>query len=193
MSKMHGPLFSPLAYRWLHALQLLEEFRVMHIREVILRLDQANKGMLDCLLGSWGPVETLSASLSRVDSLEDIQTLVRYVRKRAGLSPLPSIDEYSPAAAEPALNEEERKIDNEEDRPVAREPSAGDGGVGESNIGTHKAQMMTGLEVLDLAEDGLEGAFEGAREGTDEAARMAHEMCSCIAEVGIRLLFYLEL
>lgn len=163
-------------------LQLLEESRVMHVREVLLRLDQANKGMLDCLLGSGGPVETLSASLSRVDSLEDARDLIGYIQTRAGLPTLPGIGGHPRAAPEMALNDGASKSHNEEVI-LVKEPCSGDGAVEEPNICPHRAQMTSGLEILDLAEDGLERAFEGARDGTDEAARMAHEMCSCIAEV----------
>ena len=82
-----------LLYRlFVKSLQLLEESRIMHIREVLLRLDQASKGMLECLLGTGGTLEALSMALSRVDSFRDAKARALHIRNVSGMPPLQGND-----------------------------------------------------------------------------------------------------
>lgn len=153
----------------------------MHIREVLLRLDQASKGMLDCLLESGGTLEALSASLSRVDTLGDARAQICFVRTRAGLPPLEST--ASSAAAPVVLDNGVSGAKSEEARVAKASSARGNRVDKEELMMTRDAQMSTGLDILDLAEDGVERAFEGARDGTAEASRMMNEMFCFLAEV----------
>lgn len=163
-------------------MQLLEESRVMHVREVLLRLDQASKGMLDCLLGSGGPLEALGASLAQIDSVGDARESISYVRKRAGLGPIQDVGGQSGVEATLTLDEGEMQPPSEEVL-IVKKPTSGNGTIEELNLDTDGARKRTSLEIVGLAEDGVEHAFEAARDGTDEAARMAHEICIFLADV----------
>lgn len=154
----------------------------MHVREVLLRLDQASKGMLDCLLGSGGPLEALGASLAEIDSVGDAREFISYVRKRAGLAPVQGVGGQSRIEATLAFDEGDMQPPSEEVL-VVKKPTSENGTFGEPNLDTDGARKRTSLEIMGLAEDGVEHAFEAARDGTDEASRMAHEICIFLSEV----------
>lgn len=160
------------------SLQLLEESRIMQIREVLLRLDQANKGMLECLLGPGGTLEALSIALSRIDSVQDANAQLLHMRKYAGMRPLPSVDESSGADAACSLSDGVDDVVRIE-HGAARAVCAGD----KKLAAITQARTTTGAEILELPEDGVEKTFEGGREGLTEAVRVVQEMCCCLAEV----------
>lgn len=176
----------------------------MHIREALLRLDQATRGMLDCLLGPGGTLEALSTALSRVDGHEDAQARVLHVHERAGLPPLlagsvappdaPSAD--APSADAPSADyslrpggegsKEGSKDETREGEGSIVRGSEPDGrGDATARIASiHEQQKVIGTRILGLAEDGLASAFEGARDLTAECSRVLHDVCCCLAEVG---------
>lgn len=152
----------------------------MHIRDALLRLDQATKGMLDCLLGQGGTLETLSVALSRIDANQDAQAQIVYVRTHAGLTPVESIDGCSGAAG--AQDGGTDQAGNEEIR-TPKESHTKKDAVSGQKLNTCEVQRTMGLEILDLTEDEVGRAFEGAREATAEGSRVVHDMCCCLAEV----------
>lgn len=150
----------------------------MHIREALLRLDQATKGMLECLLGPGGTLEALSVSFSRINSVHDAQAHLGYVRRRSGMSPAGMHDGFATAVSGDSgvVVDEVKHAGAGAARPVCS--------VGEQALATiNEARQMTGTEILDLPEDGVEKAFEGGRDGIAEAVRMVQEMCCCLGEV----------
>lgn len=150
----------------------------MLIRDVLLRLDQASTGMVECLLGPAGTLEALSIALSRIDGIQDANTQVLYVRNFAGMAPLSSLSEVSRVC-------------------VPGETSGGEDGAEHIEVGTPRAvpaqdekraaiaqaRHTTGKEILELPESAVEKMFEGGREGMRETVRIVQEMCCCLGEV----------
>lgn len=166
--------FQPEMEKKLKEFSLLEECRIAYIRDVLLRLDQASKGMLACLLGPGGTLEALSLALSRVDALRDANAQLLYVRNRAGMAPLPSSGE----AGVTAVSSGEEKGEAVQGG-ITRVVSAPE----EQLVAITQARELTGMEVLKLSEDGVENAFYGGRDGANEAVRVVQEICCCLGEV----------
>lgn len=150
----------------------------MHIREALLRLDQATKGMLECLLGPAGTLEALSVALSRINSLHDAQAHLGYVRMHSGMTPAGILDDFTTA------------VSGESGSVVDAALHVGAGGTrpgcsaGKKALAAlNEARHMTGTEILGLPEDGVEKAFEGGRDEMTEAARVIQEMSCCLGEV----------
>lgn len=166
--------FQPEMEKKLKEFSLLEECRIAYIRDALLRLDQASKGMLACLLGPGGTLEALSLALSRIDALRDANAQLLYVRNRAGMPPLPSSGE----AANAAVSSGEEKGEDVHSR-ITRVVSAPE----EQLVAITQARELTGMEVLELSEDGAENVFCAGRDGTNEAVRVLQEICCCLGEV----------
>lgn len=155
----------------------------MHVREALLRLDQATKGMLDCLLGPGGTLEALSAALSRVDIVQDAGYYVKYVREQAGLPLSPAVNK---GCSESIKRESEcgQYRGGMDEAVVVAPPCLGQkADSAQCMIDVHEAQSMTGVDISELGEDGLPRAFEGTRDVSAEGARVIQEMCCCLAEV----------
>lgn len=166
--------FQPEMEKKLKEFSLLEECRIAYIRDILLRLDQASKGMLACLLGPGGTLEALSLALSRIDALRDANAQLLYVRNRAGMAPLPSIGE----AVHTAVSSGEGKGEAVQGG-ITRAVSAPE----ERLVAITQARESTGMEVLKLSEDGVENVFCGGRDGANEAVRVVQEICCCLGEV----------
>lgn len=167
--------FQPEMEKKLKEFSLLEECRIAYIRETLLRLDQASKGMLACLLGPGGTLEALSLALSRVDALRDANAQLLYVRNRAGMPPLPS---SSGEAMHTSVSLGAEKAEPVQGG-ITRVVSAPE----EQLVAITQARELTGLEVLELSEDGVENVFFGGRDGANEAVRVVQEICCCLGEV----------
>lgn len=174
----------------------------MHVRDALLRLDQANKGMLECLLGPGGTLEALSVGLSRVNGAQDAWAQVLFVRELAGMPPLPG-----PGAEDKNFSSRsEDSFGGEIDRPSGKGegthetlgkctkdeiqrkngPAMTEGVWGNDErefLEIAEARERTGEEILELPESGLEKAFDGSRQGTTEAVRVVQEICCCLGEV----------
>lgn len=166
----------------------------MHVRDALLRLDQANKGMLECLLGPGGTLEALSIGLSHVIGAQDAWAQVLFIRGLAGMSPLPgAVDgEFSSQSGDSSGGEiggpsgkgkgmHENLGKDRKDVPAVTEGVWGNDERSLMEIA--KARERTGEDMLELPEGGLEKAFEGSRQGTTEAARVVQEICCCLGEV----------
>lgn len=151
----------------------------MHIREVLLRLNQANIGMLECLLGPGGTLEALSIALSRIDSVQDANAQVLYVRNYAGMPPLPSIGESVDSAPLAGSDGEVEAVPPSENLLTTRPISASD----KKMAAVVRARKTTESEILSLPEDGVEKVFEGGRDGMNEGVRIVQEICCCLGEV----------
>lgn len=172
----------------------------MHVRDALLRLDQANKGMLECLLGPGGTLEALSIGLSHVIGVQDAWAQVLFVRDLAGMPPLPGAvdEEFSSRSGDSSGGEidgpsKKGEGMNENLGKDRKYMPAGTEGVWENDkrslMEIDKARKRTGEEMLELPEGGLEKAFEGSRQGTTEAARVVQEICCCLGEV-LQVLMY---
>lgn len=157
----------------------------MHIREALLRLDQATRGMLDCLLGPGGTLEALSAALSRVDIVGDLKSQIALVREQVGL---PSIPCAKRVTCKESMDEKRDGADEagKHESLATSAPRSGADSDADSSwqmVGVHESQRATGIAILDLGEEELTKAFEGTRDVATECARCVQEMISCLEEV----------
>lgn len=169
--------FQPEMEKKLKEFSLLEECRITFIKEVLLRLDQASKGMLACLLGHGGTLEALSLALSRIDAVRDASSQLSYVRNCAGMQPLPATGDTREALDDPPsckVEKGEAVLGG-----IARVVSVPE----EQLVAITQGREATGAEVLELSEDGCENVFFAGRDGVNEAVRVMQEMCSCLGEV----------
>lgn len=167
--------FQPEMEKKLKEFSLLEECRITYIKDVLLQVDQASKGMLACLLGPGGTLEALSLALSRVDALRDASAQLKYVRDCAGMPPLATTREasgVSSVSSRPATGE------TSEGR-ITRVVSAPE----EKLVAITQDREATGSEVMELSEDGCENIVFAGRDGAHEAVRVLQEMCYCLGEV----------
>lgn len=156
----------------------------MHIREVLLRLDQASKGMLECVLGTGGTLEALSMALSRIDSFRDAKAQALHMRNVPGMTPYQGNGEASDASGSLGLvdatagspSRVERDGDGAAVVVVARAPD-------EKLAEIASIRKMTALEILGLPEDGVERTFERGRDETSESVRFVQDVCCCLGEV----------
>ena len=165
--------FQPEMEKKLKEFSLLEECRITFIKEVLLRLDQASKGMLACLLGPGGTLEALSLALSRIDAVRDASSQLLFVRDCAGLQPLPATREVEKAPLSSRAEKREAAQGG-----IARVVSVPE----EQLVAITQGREATGAEVLELSEDGCENVFYAGRDGANEAVRVLQEMCSCLGE-----------
>lgn len=166
--------FQPEMEKKLKEFSLLEECRITYIKEVLLRLDQASKGMLACLLGPGGTLEALSIALSRIDAVRDASSQLLYVRNCAGMQPLPATREALDAPLSSRVEKGEAVQGG-----IARVVSVPEGQL----VAITQGREVTGLEVLQLSEDGCESVFFAGRDGANEAVRVLQEICCCLGEV----------
>ena len=165
--------------------QLLEESRIMHIREVLLRLDQASKGMLECLLGTGGTLEALSMALSRIDSFRDAKAQALHMRNVPGMTPLEGNSEASDASGSSGLTGATAGS-------ASRVESDGDGAAAVVTVARSPDEKlaeiatirkMTASEILGLPEEAVERTFERGRDETNESVRFVQDVCCCLGEV----------
>lgn len=154
--------------------QLLEECRISYIREALLRLDSASKGMLACLLGPGGTLEVLSIALSRIDGLSDANAQLVFLRNYAGMTPLRRRNEVLHVST--FSEEGDREAVEGDGSPVVRTSE-------EQVSALAQARGTTGSEVLELAEDAVVKLFQGGQDLGNEAVRMLQEMCCFLGEV----------
>lgn len=166
--------FQPEMEKKLKEFSLLEECRITYIKEVLLRLDQAGKGMLACLLGPGGTLEALSLALSRIDAVKDASSQLLYVRNCAGMRPLQTTREAVDAPLS-SRAEKGEAVDGGITRVV--------GAPEEQLVAITQGREATGLGVLELSEDGCENIFFAGRDGANEATRVLQEICCCLGEV----------
>lgn len=160
----------------------------MHIREVLLRLDQASKGMLECLLGTGGTLEALSMALSRIDSFRDAKAQALHMRNVPGMTPYQGNGEASDASGSSGLADatagSPSRVERDGDGAaaalvvVARAPD-------EKLAEIASIRKMTALEILGLPEDGVERTFERGRDETSESVRFVQDVCCCLGEVRV--------
>lgn len=165
--------FQPEMEKKLKEFSLLEECRITYIKEVLLRLDQASKGMLACLLGPGGTLEALSLALSRIDGMRDASRQLFHVRNCAGMQPLSITCEASDAPLS--------RVEKDEAVPggITRVVSVPE----EQLVAISQGREATGLEVMKLSEDGCESVFFAGRDGANEAVRVLQEICCYLGEV----------
>lgn len=166
--------FQPEMEKKLKEFSLLEECRITFIKEVLLRLDQASKGMLACLLGPGGTLEALSLALSRIDAVRDASSQLLFVRNCAGMQPLSATREAEDAPLSSRAEKGEAVQSG-----ITRVVSVPE----EQLVAITQGREATGAEVLELSEDGCENVFFAGRDGANEAVRVLQEMCSCLGEV----------
>ena len=167
--------FQPEMEKKLKEFSLLEECRITYTKDVLLQLDQASKGMIACLLGPGGTLEALSLALSRIDALRDASAQLVFVRDCAGMPPLPSSRE----ATDPSCASSRPETAATSEGRIARVVGAPE----EKLVAITQDREATGLEVLELSEDGCEHIFFAGRDGTNEAVRVLQEICCCLGEV----------
>lgn len=158
-----------------HVVQLLEECRVSYIREALLRLDSASKGMLACLLGPGGTLEVLSIALSRIDGLSDANSQLCFLRKYAGMTPL-RLSHEALDVSTGSLEEGGTETGESDDSTIGRTPE-------EQVSALAQARDTTGSEVLELAEDAVVKLYQGGQDLGSEATRMLQKMCNFLGEV----------
>lgn len=146
----------------------------MHVREVLLRLDQANKGMLECLLGPGGTLEALSIALSLIDGLKDAQAQALCLRSYAGMSLPPSRAAKKEEAGDGLSTSMGANVAGADGPSRARDDQL---------VALAESRNAVGAEILDLPEDSVEKMFQGGRDGMNEAVQMVQEICCCLGEV----------
>ena len=161
----------------------------MHIREVLLRLDQASKGMLECLLGTGGTLEALSMALSRIDSFRDAKAQALHMRNVPGMSPLQGNGVKSDASGSMGVGDSvagsASRVERDGDGTAVVVARAPDDKLAE----IASIRKMTALEILGLPEDGVERTFERGRDQTNESVRFVQDVCCCLGEVRCVRLF----
>eukprot|EP00903_Cladosiphon_okamuranus_P013168 g12281.t1 len=167
--------FQPEMEKKLKEFSLLEECRITFIKEVLLRLDQASKGMLACLLGPGGTLEALSLALSRIDAVKDASSQLLFVRNCAGMQPLPTTRGEALDAPLSSGMEKEESVQ----AGITRVVSVPE----EQLVAITQGREATGAEVLRLSENGCENIFFAGRDAANEAVRVLQEVCCCLGEV----------